>query len=61
MISEKAMCDSCKGVMKQFMDRYPEVEVNVVSHKEEKAKKNHNRNPIFEHDVKKEYELNENH
>ncbi len=46
--------------MKQFVDRYPEVEVNVVSHKEEKAKKTHNRNPVFEYDVKRKFELNEN-
>ena len=33
MISERGMCDSCKGVMKQFMDRFPDVSVRVISHK----------------------------
>lgn len=60
LISEKAMCDSCKGVMKQFIKRHPNVEVNAVSHKGEKAEKIHNRNPVFEYDVKREYERNEN-
>lgn len=33
MISERGMCDSCKGVMEQFKARYPDVTVRVVSHK----------------------------
>ncbi len=56
LLSEKAMCKSCQGVMKQFKDKYPNVEVEVVSHRADKAEKHHNHNPIFEYDVKKEYE-----
>lgn len=33
MISERGMCDSCKGVMQQFMSRHPEVVVKAVSNK----------------------------
>lgn len=33
MLSERGMCDSCKGVMEQFKNRYPDVEINVVSNK----------------------------
>ena len=33
MISERGMCDSCKGVMKQFVDRFPDVSVRVISNK----------------------------
>lgn len=33
MISERGMCDSCKGVMEQFKQRHPNVTVNVVSNK----------------------------
>ena len=43
MLSEKCMCDSCLGVMKQFKDKYPNVTVNVVSNKKERAEKNHNK------------------
>lgn len=33
MISERGMCDSCKGVLEQFRARFPEVTVRVISHK----------------------------
>lgn len=39
MLSEKCMCDSCLGVMKQFKEKYPNVTVNVVSNKKERNEK----------------------
>ena len=33
MLSERGMCDSCKGVMEQFKKQFPDVTVNVVSNK----------------------------
>lgn len=33
MLSERGMCDSCKGVMTQFKEKYPNVNINVVSNK----------------------------
>lgn len=33
MVSEKGMCESCKGVAKQFMNEHPNVIVNVISNK----------------------------
>lgn len=33
MLSERGMCDSCKGVMEQFKKRFPGVTMNVVSNK----------------------------
>lgn len=33
MISERGMCDSCKGVMEQFKARFPDVTVRVISNK----------------------------
>ena len=33
MLSERGMCDSCKGVMEQFKQEYPNIEVNVISNK----------------------------
>lgn len=33
MISERGMCDSCKGVMEQFKIMFPDVTVRVISHK----------------------------
>lgn len=33
MLSERGMCDSCKGVMEQFKKAHPDVQVNVVSNK----------------------------
>ena len=56
LLSEKTMCKSCKGVMRQFKKKYPNVEVEVVSHRVDKAKKHHNRNHVFEYDAKKVYE-----
>lgn len=56
ILSEKAMCASCLKVMRQFQQRYPNVEVIAVSHKSEKAKMNHNRNPVFEYDSNKQFE-----
>ena len=40
MLSEKCMCESCLGVMKQFKEKYPNVTVNVVSNKKERNEKN---------------------
>ena len=33
MLSERGMCDSCRGVMEQFKQKFPAVSVNVVSNK----------------------------
>jgi len=33
MLSERGMCDSCKGVMEQFQALHPDVTINVVSNK----------------------------
>lgn len=33
MLSERGMCDSCKGVMEQFQELHPDVTINVVSNK----------------------------
>lgn len=33
MISERGMCDSCRGVMEQFKARFPDVTVRIISHK----------------------------
>ena len=33
MLSERGMCDSCKGVMEQFRKEHPEVVINVISNK----------------------------
>lgn len=41
MLSEKCMCDSCLGVMRQFKEKYPNVEVDVVSNKKERDAINH--------------------
>lgn len=41
VLSEKCMCDSCLGVMRQFKEKYPNVEVNVVSNKKERDAINH--------------------
>lgn len=43
MLSEKCMCDSCLGVMKQFKGKYPNVTVNAVSNRKDRAEKNHNK------------------
>ena len=34
MLSERGVCDRCKGVMLQFKQEYPTVEVNVISNKQ---------------------------
>ena len=34
MLSERGMCDSCKGVMEQFQEQFPDVTINVVSNKQ---------------------------
>ncbi len=28
------MCDSCKGIMEQFKQEYPNIKVNVISNKQ---------------------------
>lgn len=33
MLSERGMCDSCKGIMEQFQALHPDVTINVVSNK----------------------------
>ena len=33
MLSERGMCDSCKGVMEQFKELHPDVDITVVSNK----------------------------
>ena len=33
MLSENAMCESCGEVVKQFIQKYPNVKMNVVSDK----------------------------
>ncbi len=33
MLSEKAICESCRGVAEQFIKKYPKIKVNVVSSK----------------------------
>lgn len=56
MLSEKHMCESCQGVMKEFKERYPNVTVQVVSHREDRAEANHNHNRVFEFDARRAYE-----
>ena len=34
MLSERGMCDSCRGVMKQFQEQFPDVTINVISNKQ---------------------------
>lgn len=43
LLSEKCMCDSCLGVLQQFRDKYPDVTINAVSNKKERAEKNKNK------------------
>lgn len=38
MLSEIVSCDSCKGVLEQFMQRFPNVKVSMVSTKESRMK-----------------------
>jgi len=60
LLSEKNMCNSCKDVMTDFTKKFPNTEVSAVSLKEENSKTTHNRNSIFEVDVKKRVENNAN-
>ena len=60
MLSEKSMCESCQFVMQQFKEKYPNVKVNVVSHKKKKSQKNRNQNPIFKIDVELRYKHENN-
>ena len=39
MLSEMQSCDSCKGVKKQFEDKFPNVRVSMVSTKESRMKR----------------------
>lgn len=39
LLSEMQLCESCKGVMEQFMLRHPNVKVSVVSTKESRMKR----------------------
>ena len=43
LLSEKCMCESCRGVLEQFKEKYPSVNINVVSNKVERASRNHNK------------------
>lgn len=43
LLSEKCMCESCRGVLEQFKEQYPNVEINVVSNKAERSVRNHNK------------------
>lgn len=42
MLSERCMCDSCRGVMEQFQERYPNVTINVVSGRKDRLERNKN-------------------
>lgn len=42
MLSERCMCDSCLGVMRQFKKRYSNVNVNAVSGRRDRSEKNKN-------------------
>ena len=53
ILSEKCMCKSCRGVKDEFIHRYQNVELNIVSHHRVKAKRNRNHNTVFESDVKR--------
>ncbi len=60
ILSEKNMCKSCRSVMNEFMEKHSNVAVEVVSHREDRAEKNKNRNRIFEIDVKLRYKDEDN-
>lgn len=47
LLSEKCMCDSCLGVLQQFRDKYPDVTINAVSNKKERAEKNKNKSWVY--------------
>lgn len=44
MLSEIASCESCKNVLKQFVERYPNVKVAMVSTKDERMKRKYEDN-----------------
>lgn len=51
ILSERGMCDSCKGVMEQFKEQFPNITVNVNSNKKVegdvwKNRRRKNRNDI---------------
>lgn len=43
LLSERCMCESCRGVMQQFKKKYPNVQVNAVSNAKKQAEKNKNK------------------
>lgn len=43
LLSERCMCESCRGVMQQFKENYPNVKVNAVSNAKKQAEKNKNK------------------
>ena len=42
MLSERCMCKSCRGVLKQFEQAYPNVELKIVSGREDRVPQNKN-------------------
>ena len=43
LLSERCMCESCRGVMQQFKENFPNVKVNAVSNAKKQAEKNKNK------------------
>lgn len=43
LLSEKTMCKSCRYVMEQFKEKYPNCTVNAVSNKKERSLRNKNK------------------
>lgn len=43
LLSEKCMCESCRGVLQQFEGMFPNVQINVVSNRADRAATNRNR------------------
>lgn len=43
LLSERCMCESCRGVMQQFKESFPNVKVNAVSNAKKQAEKNKNK------------------
>ena len=43
LLSERCMCESCRGVMQQFKESFPNVKVNAVSNAKNQAEKNKNK------------------
>ena len=56
LLSERCMCESCQGVLQQFKERYPNVKINVVSHRSDRAEENKNRNRTFEVDTARKHD-----